>query len=134
MNWHLSLASQLLKELKKVRFDFENQTLFFDQNGDFVTGYDVIQWEVDGNHRRYQKIGKYTVLGKRVKLTVQNATWISTGNTTVKTSQSSQRYRYPAPSGARGPGSGWVLCPPFYRGKKGRRWKELSMGRIENLA
>lgn len=93
MNWHLSLASQLLKELKKVRFDFENQTLFFDQNGDFVTGYDVIQWEVDGNHRRYQKIGKYTVLGKRVKLTVQNATWISTGNTTVKTSQSSQRYR-----------------------------------------
>lgn len=85
INLHLSLASQLLNELKKVRFDFENQTLFFDQAGDFVTGYDLIRWEVDGNHRRYQKIGKYTVLDEQVKLTVQNATWISTGNTTVKT-------------------------------------------------
>lgn len=83
--WHLSLGSQLLKELKTIQFDFDNQTLFFDKNGDFVTGYDLIQWEVDGNHRRYKKIGKYSVLDKRVKLIVQNVTWISTGNTTVKT-------------------------------------------------
>lgn len=93
INWHLSLTSQLLKELKKVWFDFDNQTLSFDQDGGFVTGYDLIRWEVDGKHRRYQKIGKYTVLEKQIKLTVQNAIWSSTGNTTVKTIHSSRRYR-----------------------------------------
>lgn len=85
INLHLSLVSQLLAELKKVQFSFDNQTLFFDQDGDFVTGYDLIQWEVDGNYRRYQQIGKYTVRDKQLKLTVQNVNWISTGNTTVKT-------------------------------------------------
>ncbi|XP_056872453.1 G-protein coupled receptor family C group 6 member A [Takifugu flavidus] len=82
---------KLLEELKKVKFTFENNTLFFDENGDFVSGYDLIWWEVDGNHRSFQKIGKYAVLDKQVRLTVQNVTWISTGNTTAPQSRCSKR-------------------------------------------
>lgn len=78
---------QLLEELKKVKFKLDNQNYFFDENGDFVSGYDLIMWERDGNHRRFQRIGKYNVLDKQIKLSIKNFTWLSTANTTVRQHQ-----------------------------------------------
>ena len=75
---------QLLSELKKVKFKLNNHNFTFDENGDFVSGYDLIIWERDGHHRRFRRIGKYTVLGQQIELDVKNVVWVSTANTTVR--------------------------------------------------
>lgn len=80
----LSLALQLLKELKKIKFEYANHNFFFDENGDFVNGYDLIMWEKDGHYRRFQRIGKYRVLDEQIQLYVNNITWLSTASTTVR--------------------------------------------------
>lgn len=75
---------QLLKELKMVKFNFDSQTYFFDKNGDFVNGYDLIMWEKDGHHRRFQRIGRYHALDEQIELDVKHFIWLSTANTTVR--------------------------------------------------
>ncbi|XP_051265842.1 G-protein coupled receptor family C group 6 member A isoform X2 [Dicentrarchus labrax] len=74
---------KVLQELKKVQFEFDNQNFFFDENGDFVSGYDLVMWERDGRYRRFQRIGKYLVLNKQIELEVENFNWLSTANTTI---------------------------------------------------
>lgn len=82
-------AFQLLKEIKKVKFKFDNQIFYFDENGDFVNGYDLILWEKYGHQRRFKRIGKYHVLGEQVDIDVENLAWMSTGNITVSKTQRS---------------------------------------------
>uniref|UniRef100_A0A672G9G3 Olfactory receptor C family, b1 n=1 Tax=Salarias fasciatus TaxID=181472 RepID=A0A672G9G3_SALFA len=72
---------QLLQELKNIRFEFENQMYFFDKNGDFVNGYDLILWEKHGSGRRLEKFGKYSILNNRIELDGKEFTWLSTENT-----------------------------------------------------
>ncbi|TMS12595.1 G-protein coupled receptor family C group 6 member A [Larimichthys crocea] len=80
---------KLLKELKKVKFKLDDQTFFFDDHGDFVSGYDLIMWEKDGQHRRFQRIGKYHISDEQIKLDVMNITWLSTTNATIPQSRCS---------------------------------------------
>ncbi|XP_044026022.1 G-protein coupled receptor family C group 6 member A isoform X2 [Siniperca chuatsi] len=80
---------KLLKELRMVKFKFDNQNFSFDKNGDFENGYDLIMWEKDGHHRRFQRIGKYHVLDKQIELDGENVTWLSTANTTTPLSRCS---------------------------------------------
>nr|XP_046229973.1 G-protein coupled receptor family C group 6 member A [Scatophagus argus] len=82
---------KLLEELKKVEFNLGNEKFSFDVNGDFVNGYDMIMWERVGNHRRFQRIGKYHVLDKQIELDEGNFTWLSTGNFTIPQSRCSER-------------------------------------------
>ncbi|XP_071399248.1 G-protein coupled receptor family C group 6 member A-like isoform X2 [Centroberyx affinis] len=73
---------RLLEELKKVYFELDNQTFFFDKSGDFVDGYDLIMWEKDGQHRRFQKMGRYHVLDRRIELhvDVSELNWLTPNN------------------------------------------------------
>ncbi|KAM3603011.1 uncharacterized protein V6R79_015035 [Siganus canaliculatus] len=80
---------KLLQELKKVRLKLEGKDFFFDENGDFVSGYDLIMWNMDGSCRRFEKIGNY-VVDKEVNLDLKNITWFSTGNTTTPQSRCSE--------------------------------------------
>lgn len=80
----MSFALQLLKELKRVKFELDSESFFFDENGDFVNGYDLIIWEKDGHHRRFRRIGKYHVLDKQIELVVKDFIWLSTANSTVR--------------------------------------------------
>ncbi|KAI3363653.1 hypothetical protein L3Q82_001190 [Scortum barcoo] len=84
-------AWKLLKEVKMVKFEFDNQNFFFDENGDFVNGYDLIMWEKDGGHRKFQRIGKYHVLDKQIELDAKDFIWFSTVNTTAPQSRCSER-------------------------------------------
>ncbi|KAM7367510.1 hypothetical protein PAMP_013802 [Pampus punctatissimus] len=81
---------KLLKELKTVKFVFDNQIYFFDKNGDFVNGYDLIMWEKDGHHRRFKRIGRYHALTEQIELDVKNFVWLSTANTTTPQSRCSE--------------------------------------------
>ncbi|XP_047430237.1 G-protein coupled receptor family C group 6 member A [Mugil cephalus] len=82
---------KLLKELKKITFEFDNQTFFFDENGDFVNGYDLIMWETDGPHRIFQRIGRYSILDDQIELEVKEFNWLSTSNTSIPKSRCSER-------------------------------------------
>lgn len=79
----LPFALQLLKELKKVKFKYDNYDFFFDKNGDFVNFYDLNMWEKDGHHRRFQRIGRYHVLDQQIE-DLKTFIWLSTDNTTVR--------------------------------------------------
>uniref|UniRef100_A0A672FLH2 Olfactory receptor C family, b1 n=1 Tax=Salarias fasciatus TaxID=181472 RepID=A0A672FLH2_SALFA len=79
---------KLLQELKNIRFEFENQMYFFDKNGDFVNGYDLILWEKHGSGRRLEKFGKYSILNNRIELDGKEFTWLSTENVSSRCSES----------------------------------------------
>ncbi|CAJ1077536.1 G-protein coupled receptor family C group 6 member A isoform X1 [Xyrichtys novacula] len=74
---------QLLEELKKVKFQLDGQDFFFNENGDFVNGYDLLMWEADRHHREIRMIGKYHIQGEQIKLIMKNLNWVSTVNNTT---------------------------------------------------
>ncbi|KAM7394932.1 hypothetical protein PAMA_006596 [Pampus argenteus] len=86
---------KLLEELKTVKFVFDNQTYFFDKNGDFVNGYDLIMWDKDGHHRRFKRIGRYHALAEQIELDVKNFIWLSTANTTMTHRRLHKLYKPP---------------------------------------
>ncbi|KAM8832448.1 olfactory receptor CB1 [Spinachia spinachia] len=73
---------RLLEALKKVEFQFQKHYINFDENGDFLSYYNLIMWQRDGNYRRFQNIGKYFVLDAEIKVD-ENIAWFSTANTTI---------------------------------------------------
>ncbi|GAA6218541.1 G-protein coupled receptor family C group 6 member A-like [Lates japonicus] len=81
---------ELLKELKEVNFSFGDQNFYFDKNGDFVNGYDLVIWEMYGRHRRFHRIGRYHAVKEQIELDVKNFTWLSTGNITIPQSRCSE--------------------------------------------
>uniref|UniRef100_A0A673AVP2 Olfactory receptor C family, b1 n=1 Tax=Sphaeramia orbicularis TaxID=375764 RepID=A0A673AVP2_9TELE len=81
---------KLLEELKKVKFEYEKQSFFFDESGDFVNGYDMLMWTKDGEHRKIEKKGRYYALDEQIELDVK-LTWHSTTNFTVPESRCSER-------------------------------------------
>lgn len=75
---------QLLEKLKNVHFSLDNQNFFFDNKGDFENGYDLVIWEKYGQHRQFQKIGRYQALDGEIQFDIVNVTWMSTSNSTVR--------------------------------------------------
>ncbi|XP_034017564.1 G-protein coupled receptor family C group 6 member A [Thalassophryne amazonica] len=71
---------QLLQELRKVKFELNKETFSFDKDGNFVNGYDLIMWEENVNHRKFQRIGKYSVLKEDIQIEMKEFNWLSTGN------------------------------------------------------
>ncbi|KAF1376259.1 hypothetical protein PFLUV_G00208980 [Perca fluviatilis] len=86
---------KLLEELKKVNFSYDNQSFFFNENGDFANFYELIMWKTDGEYRKAQRIGNYKVSNQTVEVQI-NITWLSTANTTNPQSRCSE----PCPPGS----------------------------------
>lgn len=51
---------QLLPLLKQVRFSVENFSVYFDENGDPPTGYDIVTWIWRGTEWSLREVGSYT--------------------------------------------------------------------------
>ncbi|KAM4633788.1 olfactory receptor CB1 [Polymixia lowei] len=83
---------KLLEELKKVHFHLDKQAYFFDKSGDFVNGYDLVMWKMDGCCRTYVKLGTYHVLHGRIELDadISEINWFSTANNSIPTSRCSE--------------------------------------------
>ncbi|XP_075719812.1 G-protein coupled receptor family C group 6 member A-like [Rhinoderma darwinii] len=52
---------QLLQEVKKVKFFDNNETVYFDQYGDFNTGFDLISWQKMNESIEFIVAGKYDI-------------------------------------------------------------------------
>lgn len=72
---------KLLQELKKINFTLDGRQFFFDKSGNFVNGYDLINWVRDGNERRLQTIGNYNLLNIIVKERKDDIDWGTSNNT-----------------------------------------------------
>uniref|UniRef100_A0AAY4CKD3 G-protein coupled receptors family 3 profile domain-containing protein n=1 Tax=Denticeps clupeoides TaxID=299321 RepID=A0AAY4CKD3_9TELE len=59
---------KLLAKLKSLNFTLDNNTLFFDQNGDFNDGYDLINWERSGNRRIFKTQNKNRIFDLLINL------------------------------------------------------------------
>ncbi|KAJ8377749.1 hypothetical protein AAFF_G00254220 [Aldrovandia affinis] len=82
----------LLEELKKVNFNVDNGTneFYFDDSGNFVTGYDLIMWVKARDQREFITVGRYSLKEGEVELSEDRLQWINS-NGTVPQSRCSER-------------------------------------------
>ncbi|XP_043930147.1 G-protein coupled receptor family C group 6 member A [Protopterus annectens] len=52
-------AWQLLAYLKKVNFTVDGHNFFFDDKGDFNTGYDIVEWDIKDEVVKVNIVGQY---------------------------------------------------------------------------
>ncbi|XP_067223015.1 G-protein coupled receptor family C group 6 member A-like [Chanodichthys erythropterus] len=73
---------KLLKELKKVNFTMDNQTFYFNASGNFMNGYDLINWQPQEStgQRRFVVVGNYNLTEKEVHIKAP-ISWSNPSNT-----------------------------------------------------
>ncbi|XP_072100863.1 taste receptor type 1 member 1 [Mobula birostris] len=61
-------GSQLLSRLKTVKFKLQDYTLYFDENGDPPTGYDIVSWEWTRAGVRFKSVGSYIPSARKISI------------------------------------------------------------------
>uniref|UniRef100_A0A8C5PCK0 Taste 1 receptor member 1 n=2 Tax=Leptobrachium leishanense TaxID=445787 RepID=A0A8C5PCK0_9ANUR len=51
---------QLLEQIKKVNFSLYNQSIYFDENGNPATGYDIVMWDWSTGNASFNIIGTFS--------------------------------------------------------------------------
>uniref|UniRef100_A0A671RXW1 G-protein coupled receptor family C group 6 member A n=1 Tax=Sinocyclocheilus anshuiensis TaxID=1608454 RepID=A0A671RXW1_9TELE len=66
---------KLLKELKKINFTLDNQTFYFNAYGNFMNGYDLINWQTQETsvQRSFVVVGNYNLTTKEVPISMCSA-------------------------------------------------------------
>ncbi|KAG8444631.1 hypothetical protein GDO86_009695, partial [Hymenochirus boettgeri] len=54
--------SELLKEIRRVNFSFNSKMYSFDKDGDFLSGYDIINWHTKGKYPEFKAVGEYNII------------------------------------------------------------------------
>ncbi|CAL8368670.1 unnamed protein product [Lota lota] len=73
---------QLLPWLKKVNFTMGNSSMYFDENGDPPTGYDIVAWIWRGSHWTVREVGSYTPDPSTLTLETSQIEWSYSGDPT----------------------------------------------------
>ncbi|XP_041951861.1 G-protein coupled receptor family C group 6 member A-like [Alosa sapidissima] len=81
------LPYKLVEKLHKVNFTLDGERKFFDTNGDFEDGYDVVMLVPDGEIRQAKVFGRFALPQGKVVITEKNIMWTSTLNSTLPVSQ-----------------------------------------------
>ncbi|XP_036448541.1 G-protein coupled receptor family C group 6 member A-like [Colossoma macropomum] len=77
---------KLLKELKNINFSLDGQTFYFNTSGNFINGYDLINWvrDMSSGQRQFVVVGNYNLGQKQVNL-MKAIEWSNPENTIFKT-------------------------------------------------
>ncbi|XDV43666.1 hypothetical protein PO909_012107 [Leuciscus waleckii] len=73
---------KLLKELKKVNFTMDSQTFYFNASGNFMNGYDLINWQSQEStgQRSFVVVGNYKLTKKEIHIKAP-ITWSNPNHT-----------------------------------------------------
>ncbi|XP_050989304.1 G-protein coupled receptor family C group 6 member A-like [Labeo rohita] len=73
---------KLLKELKNINFTMDNQTFYFNASGNFMNGYDLMNWQPQeaSGQRHFVVVGNYKLSTKEVYIKAP-ITWSNPNNT-----------------------------------------------------
>ncbi|KAF4082422.1 hypothetical protein AMELA_G00151590 [Ameiurus melas] len=82
------LPWKLISILRQMRFTLDNQTYFFNKDGDFENGYDLIMWKKDGDERVLDVVGKFLISNNSLNVYKDKISWF---NNTVPESRCSKR-------------------------------------------
>lgn len=82
------LPWKLISILRQMRFTLDNQTYFFNKDGDFENGYDLITWKKDGDKRVLDVVGKFLISSNNIDVYEDKISWF---NNTVPESRCSKR-------------------------------------------
>ncbi|XP_043919539.1 taste receptor type 1 member 1-like [Protopterus annectens] len=66
---------QLLEKIKQVNFTLHGKQIYFDQNGDAPTGYDIIMWNWTNSRASFDTVGTYTSIPGRIDVNTALITW-----------------------------------------------------------
>nr|XP_023648589.1 G-protein coupled receptor family C group 6 member A-like [Paramormyrops kingsleyae] len=72
---------KLLQEIKKINFTIDSRQFYYDQSGDAVNGYDLINWMRDGDGRNFTVVGQYVPNNGNVDVDVNKIDWHTPNNT-----------------------------------------------------
>lgn len=67
-SWKHALFLQLLESMRSVNFTLDGKTYFFDENGDFADGYDLIMWKENNDERIIELVGKFLLKNQKVEI------------------------------------------------------------------
>ncbi|KAL2081904.1 hypothetical protein ACEWY4_021722 [Coilia grayii] len=73
---------KLVEKLRKVNFTLDGENKFFNEDGDFEDGYDVLMWVPEGESRRLEVIGRYTLQPRQAEIGPADIIWTMTTNNT----------------------------------------------------
>ncbi|XP_048873075.1 taste receptor type 1 member 1 [Brienomyrus brachyistius] len=66
---------QLLQKLKQVRFLVDNTTMYFDENGDPPTGYDIVTWDWTEGKWSVKIVGEYSPGPPNLTVNISQIYW-----------------------------------------------------------
>lgn len=72
-----------MQQIKQVNISIHDAPLYFDNNGDPPTGYDIIAWDWVGDSVSYKVIGSYSPNPERLLINRDLINWNAKDNKTV---------------------------------------------------
>ncbi|XP_069466630.1 taste receptor type 1 member 1 [Ambystoma mexicanum] len=75
------LMPQLLEKIKKVNFTLHNQSISFDDNGEPLTGYDIVMWNWNEQNVSVRVIGSYSQRPSKLHINEEGLKWHTKDNT-----------------------------------------------------
>ncbi|KAK3542250.1 hypothetical protein QTP86_021465 [Hemibagrus guttatus] len=82
------LPWKLISILRNMKFTVDDQTYYFNKNGDFENGYDLIMWKKNGDERILDVVGQYLISNNSINVYEQKVSWF---NNTVPESRCSKK-------------------------------------------
>ncbi|KAK3542249.1 hypothetical protein QTP86_021466, partial [Hemibagrus guttatus] len=62
------LPWKLISILRNMKFTVDDQTYYFNKDGDFENGYDLIMWKKNGDERILDVVGQYLISNNNVNV------------------------------------------------------------------
>ncbi|XP_062857624.1 G-protein coupled receptor family C group 6 member A-like [Trichomycterus rosablanca] len=78
------LPWKLLSILRQMKFSVDNQTLSFNDKGEFESGYDLVMWKKSGDDRVLDVVGRFLIRNGKVEVNESKIQW---SNNTVPISK-----------------------------------------------
>ncbi|XP_053568141.1 G-protein coupled receptor family C group 6 member A-like [Bombina bombina] len=71
---------ELLDEIRHVQLTYNNKNISFEDHGDFLNGYDIVNWHTVDGYTSFKRVGKYNILKSEIKVDKSLIFWNTKDN------------------------------------------------------